>query len=119
MAYIPWWQRMSPPTFAERFELGGLAGRVKFNTGQLVKPSTTGIRPGYGGTGSGGHHTGVGTKSIYYKPLDATKRNKVPALVWVHGGPGGQSSQAPHGVTSSSSSSGGGGGGGKIPVPQD
>ena len=71
MAYIPWWQRMSPPTFAERFELGGLAGRVKFNTGQLVKPSTTGIRPGYGGTGSGGHHTGVGTKSIYYKPLDA------------------------------------------------
>ena len=25
MAYIPWWQRMSPPTFAERFELGGLA----------------------------------------------------------------------------------------------
>jgi|TARA_R110002012_G_scaffold309840_1_gene517158 hypothetical protein len=26
MAYIPWWQRMSPPTFAERFDLGGLAG---------------------------------------------------------------------------------------------
>jgi dipeptidyl aminopeptidase/acylaminoacyl peptidase len=29
--------------------------------------------------------------AIYYKPLAATKRNKVPALVWVHGGPGGQS----------------------------
>ena len=29
--------------------------------------------------------------AIYYKPLNATKRNKVPALVWVHGGPGGQS----------------------------
>jgi dipeptidyl aminopeptidase/acylaminoacyl peptidase len=29
--------------------------------------------------------------AIYYKPLTATKRNKVPALVWVHGGPGGQS----------------------------
>jgi len=29
--------------------------------------------------------------AIYYKPLTAAKRNKVPALVWVHGGPGGQS----------------------------
>ena len=29
--------------------------------------------------------------SIYYKPLTASKNNKVPALVWVHGGPGGQS----------------------------
>jgi len=29
--------------------------------------------------------------AIYYKPLTATKDNKVPALVWVHGGPGGQS----------------------------
>ena len=28
MAYIPWWQRLSPPTFAERFDLGGLAGRL-------------------------------------------------------------------------------------------
>ena len=28
MAYIPWWQRMTPPTFAERFDLGGLAGRL-------------------------------------------------------------------------------------------
>lgn len=34
---------------------------------------------------------GVEIPAIYYKPLDATKRNKVPALVWVHGGPGGQS----------------------------
>lgn len=29
--------------------------------------------------------------AIYYKPLNATKKNKVPALVYVHGGPGGQS----------------------------
>lgn len=29
--------------------------------------------------------------AIYYKPLQATKDNPVPALVWVHGGPGGQS----------------------------
>jgi len=29
--------------------------------------------------------------AIYYKPLQASERNKVPALVWVHGGPGGQS----------------------------
>ncbi len=28
--------------------------------------------------------------AIYYKPLVASKNNKVPALVWVHGGPGGQ-----------------------------
>jgi len=31
--YIPWWQRMSPPTFTERFDLGGLAGRVGFSEG--------------------------------------------------------------------------------------
>ncbi|AEW01428.1 peptidase S9 [Niastella koreensis] len=29
--------------------------------------------------------------AIYYKPKNATASNKVPALVWVHGGPGGQS----------------------------
>jgi dipeptidyl aminopeptidase/acylaminoacyl peptidase len=29
--------------------------------------------------------------AIYYKPLQASKDNKTPALVWVHGGPGGQS----------------------------
>ena len=34
---------------------------------------------------------GLDIPAINYKPLDASKRNKVPALVWVHGGPGGQS----------------------------
>ena len=34
---------------------------------------------------------GLEIPAIYYKPLGATKSNKVPALVWVHGGPGGQS----------------------------
>ena len=29
--------------------------------------------------------------AIFYEPLQASKNNKVPALVWVHGGPGGQS----------------------------
>jgi dipeptidyl aminopeptidase/acylaminoacyl peptidase len=29
--------------------------------------------------------------AIYYKPLQASKDAKAPALVWVHGGPGGQS----------------------------
>ncbi|TRZ43709.1 S9 family peptidase [Robertkochia solimangrovi] len=29
--------------------------------------------------------------AIYYKPVQATPDQKVPALVWVHGGPGGQS----------------------------
>ncbi|HSP88221.1 MAG TPA: alpha/beta fold hydrolase [Ignavibacteriaceae bacterium] len=28
--------------------------------------------------------------AIYYKPLNASPDNKVPALIWVHGGPGGQ-----------------------------
>jgi dipeptidyl aminopeptidase/acylaminoacyl peptidase len=34
---------------------------------------------------------GVEIPAIYYKPHQASKENKVPALVWVHGGPGGQS----------------------------
>ncbi len=34
---------------------------------------------------------GVEIHSILYKPLTASKDAKVPALVWVHGGPGGQS----------------------------
>ena len=29
--------------------------------------------------------------AIYYKPLTTSKENKVPALLWIHGGPGGQS----------------------------
>lgn len=33
---------------------------------------------------------GLEIPAIYYKPLTATADNKVPALVWVHGGPGGQ-----------------------------
>lgn len=34
---------------------------------------------------------GLEIPAIYYKPKQASKDNKVPALVWVHGGPGGQS----------------------------
>ncbi len=34
---------------------------------------------------------GTDIPAIYYKPHQATENNKVPALVWVHGGPGGQS----------------------------
>jgi dipeptidyl aminopeptidase/acylaminoacyl peptidase len=34
---------------------------------------------------------GVEIPAIYYKPLQARRRDKVGALVWVHGGPGGQS----------------------------
>jgi dipeptidyl aminopeptidase/acylaminoacyl peptidase len=33
---------------------------------------------------------GLEIPSILYKPLGASKDNPVPALVWVHGGPGGQ-----------------------------
>ena len=34
---------------------------------------------------------GLDIPAIYYKPRQARVSNKVPALVWVHGGPGGQS----------------------------
>lgn len=34
---------------------------------------------------------GLEIPAIYYKPQQASSNNKVPALVWVHGGPGGQS----------------------------
>lgn len=34
---------------------------------------------------------GMDIPAIYYKPLTATSKNKVPAIVEVHGGPGGQS----------------------------
>ncbi len=34
---------------------------------------------------------GLDIPAIYYKPRQASISNKVPALVWVHGGPGGQS----------------------------
>jgi len=29
--------------------------------------------------------------AIYYKPLNASKSHKAPAMLWIHGGPGGQS----------------------------
>lgn len=36
---------------------------------------------------------GLEIPAIYYTPHQASKENPVPALVWVHGGPGGQSRQ--------------------------
>lgn len=36
---------------------------------------------------------GLEIPAIYYEPRQATAKNPVPALVWVHGGPGGQSRQ--------------------------
>ncbi|MCD4790283.1 MAG: alpha/beta fold hydrolase [Bacteroidales bacterium] len=33
---------------------------------------------------------GLEIPAIYYQPHNATPDNKVPALIWVHGGPGGQ-----------------------------
>jgi dipeptidyl aminopeptidase/acylaminoacyl peptidase len=38
-------------------------------------------------------YDGLEIPSIFYKPHLASAENKVPALVWVHGGPGGQSRQ--------------------------
>src|SRR5690606_35351050 len=37
---------------------------------------------------------GLEIPAVYYKPKNASAENKVPALVWVHGGPGGQSRQS-------------------------
>lgn len=34
---------------------------------------------------------GLDVPAIFYRPLNASKDAKVPSLVWVHGGPGGQS----------------------------
>lgn len=34
---------------------------------------------------------GIEIPAIYYKPLNASATNKVPAVLWIHGGPGGQS----------------------------
>lgn len=36
---------------------------------------------------------GTEIPAIYYLPHQASKENKVPAMVWVHGGPGGQTRQ--------------------------
>ena len=36
---------------------------------------------------------GVEIPAIYYLPHQASETNKVPAMVWVHGGPGGQTRQ--------------------------
>jgi dipeptidyl aminopeptidase/acylaminoacyl peptidase len=36
---------------------------------------------------------GMTVPSIYYKPKQATPQHKAPALVWVHGGPGGQTTR--------------------------
>ena len=37
---------------------------------------------------------GMAIPNILYKPHQATSTNKAPALVWVHGGPGGQTTSA-------------------------
>lgn len=39
---------------------------------------------------------GLDIPAIYYKPHQASAAQPVPALVWVHGGPGGQSRQVYH-----------------------
>ena len=56
MAYIPWWQRLSPPTFAERFDLGGLAGRLGNRPKRVgFRSGTLASAPWYRGTsGSSG-----------------------------------------------------------------
>jgi dipeptidyl aminopeptidase/acylaminoacyl peptidase len=36
---------------------------------------------------------GMVIPSVYYKPYGASASNKVPAIVWVHGGPGGQTTR--------------------------
>jgi dipeptidyl aminopeptidase/acylaminoacyl peptidase len=36
-------------------------------------------------------YDGLEIPAILYKPHEATSKNKVPAVLWIHGGPGGQS----------------------------
>jgi dipeptidyl aminopeptidase/acylaminoacyl peptidase len=36
-------------------------------------------------------YDGLDIPAILYKPHEATSKNQVPALLWIHGGPGGQS----------------------------
>jgi dipeptidyl aminopeptidase/acylaminoacyl peptidase len=44
-------------------------------------------------------YDGMEIPGILYKPHNATSNNKVPVLVWVHGGPGGQSRIKYHALT--------------------
>ena len=37
---------------------------------------------------------GLEIPAIYYKPHQASPENKVPAMLWIHGGPGGQTRQS-------------------------
>lgn len=37
---------------------------------------------------------GLEIPAVYYQPKQASSNNKMPALIWVHGGPGGQSRQS-------------------------
>ena len=67
MPYIPWWQRLSPPTFAERFELGGLAGRLPFNYGGKVKRQNffvPGLVLGYEAIAALTAATGLGIEAV-------------------------------------------------------
>jgi dipeptidyl aminopeptidase/acylaminoacyl peptidase len=41
---------------------------------------------------------GLSIPSIYYQPHQASPEHKVPALVWVHGGPGGQTRKGYSGI---------------------
>jgi len=68
-----------------------------FNSGELKKVTSTlnpDLNPDYLVSAEVVRYEsfdGLEIPAIYYKPLAANENNKVPALVWVHGGPGGQS----------------------------
>jgi hypothetical protein len=48
MAYIPWWQRMSPPTFAERFELPSFSsGGIATSEPRIIHGTKMGNREGF------------------------------------------------------------------------
>ena len=82
MSYIPWWQRMSPPTFAERFDLGGLAGRVGFKDNPLKNFVS---HPKWGGKRVRtdlewvkiNHGTVEGQENISFRDLKNSKTGKV------------------------------------------
>jgi hypothetical protein len=96
MAYIPWWQRYEAPTFAERFELGGLAGKVrKRHAIGLAVPIYTGLAALTGMTMNAAKNYLDNNPEIYNKlasnfdgNMEKLKENISRYIPAIHGGEG-------------------------------
>ena len=85
--YTPWWQRLSKPTFAERFELGGLAKkRLGFSRGTTLAsapwfrgtsyPGTLKAPRGYTGMADILKHEGAAIGALTVNQLNKAKKDK-------------------------------------------